>query len=333
MTCRRTDYLITDTRISTENEEFSDTIGIKDSEFLRFLNDAQTRIHSLLVQQHPSIFLTEQIENVVADQESYNISYKAFAGNKVAQVEYSPTASDDYYYPLRPTTLYNRDTGAEGSPTHYIRKAGKILLVPTPTSSNGKLRITFTHRLPKMDVQRAIVSSATTSGTSISSLTLNVSTETIDSELSNDTRMTIVDEEGNIKMANIKFTAIDTGTGVVTVDPSFTFESGESISTGDVVLKGRYSTTHSELDEMVERYLISYATMQILKRESNSDLAAQQSILMEMEREIIDAYAEMSDDIFEIQEINDTDEDWFQCHIILINILTILEGLTFVVPT
>ena len=48
-----------------------------------------------------------------------------------------------------------------------------------------------------------------------------------------------------------------------------------------------------------------------LQRDSNvSDLQVQQNILLEMERDIIDAYAEISDDIMEIPTIISEDDDW-----------------------
>ena len=311
MSTRKIDYIIEDARESSENNDFSDTIGIQDSEFLRFINDAQLRIHSLLVQQHPSVFLSESVVNATRDQEVYTLPVNTFVGNKVAQVEYSATQSDDDYYPLRPSSLFNRDKGSEGDPTHYIRKAGTILLKPVPNSTSGKLRITYTHKLPKIDKKRASVSSVTLATNSITDLAFNVSTDSIDSTVLNkDTRLSIVDEEGNVKMSNIKFTNIDTGTGIVTIDPAFVFEDGEIIESGDIVVSGRYSTTHSQLDEMVERYLISYCVFQILKRESNTDVQIQQMVLTTMENEIVDSYAELTDDIVEIPNIVSFDDEW-----------------------
>jgi len=66
------------------------------------------------------------------------------------------------------------------------------------------------------------------------------------------------------------------------------------------------------MDELVERYLISYATFKILQRDSNiSDLSVQQNVLLEMENDIVDGYAEMSDDITEIPTIISEDDDWY----------------------
>ena len=313
---RYVSYLIDDVRTSTENTDFSDTIGIKDAEFLRFLNDAQFRIQNKIIQQHPSVFLTEYTTSIVGGQEAYDLPNKAYMGNKVTQVEFnSNSTGNDYFFPLRPGSLFERDSGSQGHPVKYIRKAGQILLLPIPTSSTGQLRITYVNRIPKLDLRRGSVASVTldSATNSISALTLDVSTDSVDTtELDKFTRLTIVDEEGNVKMRNIKFTAVSGSTGVVTVDSSFTYETGETIEAGDYVVAGDYSSTHSQLDEMVERYLIAYATFKILQRDSNvTDLQVQQNILMEMESEIVAAYSEISDDIMEIPNIISEDDDWF----------------------
>jgi hypothetical protein len=65
------------------------------------------------------------------------------------------------------------------------------------------------------------------------------------------------------------------------------------------------------LDDIVERYLIAYATFKILQRDSNiTDLGTQQQVLLEMENEIVAAYADVSDDIVEIPEIISEDDSW-----------------------
>jgi len=311
MTTRRVDYLITDVRSSTENQDFSDNIGIGDDEFLRYINDAQFRIQSLITQQHPNIFLTESIIDVVNNQESYTLPTDIYMGNKVVQLEYSITGGADDYYPLRADVLRNRTSAGKGSPDFYIRKGGKFLVHPVPTS--GTFRITYVHRLPRLDIMRGEVSAVVLDNVTktITSLAFNVSTSTVDTtELGKSLRLSIVDTEGNVQMKNIKFDTINASTGDVTINSSFTFSEGEVISVGDKAVGGQNSSTHSQLDEMVERYLIAYATMKILERDSSSDIQVQSSILGQMERDIVAAYAELDDDINEIPDILDSESQW-----------------------
>lgn len=309
-------YLIDDVRLSTENTDFSDTIGIKDTEFLRFLNDGQRRIQNLIVQKHPQVFLTEKTVSIVGDQEAYSLPIDSFLGNKVSQVEFNPESSGtNYFYPLRPASLFQRDSGSNGDPIKYIRKSGQILLLPIPQSSVGQLRYNYVQKLPQLALRRGSVSAVTLNGTdnTITTLTLNVSTDTVDTtELDKWTRVSIIDEEGNVKMKNIKVTDVDGATGTVTVDSSFSYDTGETIAVGNYIVEGPWSSTHVTIDDMVERYLIAYATFKILQRDSNlTDLQVQQNVLLEMESEIIESYAEISDDIMEIPNIISEDDDWY----------------------
>lgn len=309
---RLVDHIITDIRNHTENTDFSDTIGIADSEFLRFLNDAQYRIHSLITQQHPSVFLEEKEQSVTSGVESYSLPYNVHMGNKISNIEFSPTSLAKDYYPLKRSTLKHRYNGSEGDPDYYIRKSGTVLLNPIPSSSTGKLRFTYVKSIPRLDIRRASVSSVTldSSALTITTLFLNVSTDTIDSEVSKHTRFCLVDAEGNIKMKNVYVDSINTTTGEVTVNSSFVYESGESIAVGDYLVAGANSSTHSILDDSVERYLIAYCAAKIFHRDSSADMQAQGDELSSMEDDIVSGYADISDDIMEIPEIISDDDDW-----------------------
>lgn len=310
---RRVDYLIEDIRKHTENEDFSDTIGIQDSEFLRFINDAQYRIHSLIVQQHSQVLLEEAEQTITADQESYSLPFKTYLGNKLASVEYSPTGQSDDYYALRKVALRQRSPASNGDPIYYIQKSGNVLIYPIPQNSTGKLRFNYVKSIPRLDTRRASVNAVTldSNTNTISSLTLETSTDTIDdTTLDKFTRFTVVDAEGNIQMKNVRFDSINTTTGVVTINSGFTYETGETISAGDYIVAGEYSTTHSILDQMVERYIIAYCTAAILHRDSSADLTAQSRLLANMEQEIVASYADISDDLMEIPEIISDDDAW-----------------------
>jgi hypothetical protein len=302
---RLIDHLITDIRAHTENEEFSDSIGIDDEEFVRFLNDAQYRLHSLIVQAHSSIFIEEKTISVVNGQKEYSLPSDIFIKNKVSNVEYSIDSSERNYYFLKPIFQRNR-SNYEGTPYNYIRRSGKIILSPIPRDGAASIKITYVRQVPKIDKRRASVGSVTLGADSISALTLNVSTDSIDSTaLAKSNFISIADKNGIIKMKDIPYDSIDTGTGVVTITAGFTFESGETIAVGDYICSGKNATTHSEFPEEVERYLIAYCAWKILKRDSSVDSQEQTQELLEMESDIVKGYSDPSDDIYEIPDIND----------------------------
>lgn len=302
------DELIKEVRLETENEDVTDTTGIKDKEFVRYLNDAQDRIHSLIVKQHNKIFLVEKEIDAIKGTYEYSLPKDIHMSNMVAAVEYSDTRDEDDYYELESAPLSYR-TSEEGSPSYYIRKNGKILLSPAPNEA-GKIRISYIRKPRRLAKRAASIASVTTSGSSITSLFLDVSTNTIDSEaLSRYNYFTVVDRDGEVLMSGVEFDAINTTTGEVTITSGFEFESGETIPVGAYIVPGKYSSTHTALPESVERYLKAYCAWKIMKRDSSVDYSEQQEELLAMESEIVDAYADISDDIHRIPEINE--DDWW----------------------
>jgi len=299
--------LIDQVRKQTENEEFSDFTGIGDQEFIQYLNDAQYNIQALIVQQHPRVFTEEAVIDAVSGQEKYDLPSDCFLKNKVHNVEYSSTGDEDDYYTLEEDTLKRRNPGISGSPSKYIRLSGQILLNPQPQGS-GKIRVNYVQRLRELDKKAAQVSSGTVS-TSPFTITLDsVSFDTDTDSLSNHDYICIVDKEGKSVVKNIEITSVGASSIVCA---GHTLASGESASipAGSSIVGGKDTTTHSELDISVERYLISYCAWKILKRDSSVDSAEAIAELTAMAQEIVKSYAMVSDDIQFIPQLNSWD-DW-----------------------
>jgi len=309
---RRVDKLITQIRKQTENTDFSSTTGIDNSEFIQYINDAQNRLQSLILQQHPSLFHKETIFNVAPGQEAYNIPSDAFLFNKVELVEYSTTGRSDDYYPLRLISMKNRNTNVDGHPQYYIRKSGKLLLSPLPTTSAAKIRLTYVKRIDELDLRRAVVLTSTISNNQISSLALDVSgNPPIDSEaLDGEDYICIVDRDGTLLSRNIPIDSIN-ASGVVTVSSGFLLQDGETIPAGSYVVGGVDKTTHSELPRAAERYLIAYCAWKILVRDSSVDNAEQSQELVLMERDLIDSFADIEEDVQLIPILDTWDNDGY----------------------
>lgn len=309
------DYLIDSVRESTENEEFDSNTGLTEEEVLKFLNQAQYRLHSRIVSAHPQVFTKEYSFTATAGTESYDLEHDTFLSNKITNVEYSSTGLSDDYVKLDRISPHNRRSGAEGNPDSYFTRSDKIYLKPTPTTSTGTLRVTSTRRIKGLDKRRGTVQAVTIASSVITNLEINyVNGTTVDStELGKRTRVTVVDKYGTIKMDNILLSSIASSTtydATLAIDSSFTHESGETITVGDYVLSGDYATTHSELGPEVERYLETFAEWKMLKRDSSVDSAEAFQELRDLESDIIDSYAEISDDVGFIPNINN-DGDWW----------------------
>jgi len=305
--------LIEQIRRQTENEEVSDFIGIKDEEFIQYINDAQYNLQAQIVHQHPRVFIDEAIIQTVSGQERYDLPSNCFLGNKVHNVEYSPTGNDEDYYTLRQTTMKSRSSGVDADPSQYIRVAGQILLTPQPTSG-GKIRINYVKRLRELDKRKAQVSTQATVD-SQNDFVIELNNTSFDTNIE-DLRLhdfiCIVDKEGNNLVKNIEIDLDITNTNSSQITcRAHTLDTGESatIPVGSYIVGGKDTTTHSELGIEVERYLIAYCAWKILKRDSSVDSAEAMQELNLMAQEIVKSYALITDDVQLIPDINSRD-DW-----------------------
>ena len=289
---KRIDLLITRSRKTTENDNFSDTQGIDDEEFLQYFNDGQDEIQSIIFNSFPDALQVETTISAIAGQEAYNIPSDAFLGNRVEVVEYSPTGNSSDYIMLKKGAKRERISGVQSTPSYYIRRSKQILLQPQPQDSSGLIRILYQKRVSRLDIRRATVSAVTLGASSITSLSFDTTSLLDDSALLEEDRITIVGREGEVKMKNVLIDSINTSTGVVTVNSGFTFDSGETIAVGDYAVRGQDSTTHSQLPQITEKYLLEYANLRINMRDSSQDSGAISSLLQKIESTIKEAFSE-----------------------------------------
>lgn len=315
------DNIIDDVRKLSENETFDDTVGLDEEEILLFLNQGLKRIHSKIIGVNPEapVFTFEEEINITSGTESYSLSYKAHRGNRILMVEFSHDGSTDNYGPLRRISPHNRNQGADGFPDSYFVRNSTIYLGATPLDSNGKIRVTYIARARQLDKRRGLIESV--EGTATAPTAIEVSDinglTTDQGEIDKRRFITVVDAEGDIKMANIPITTTQTtalsdtdATFQINVDSSnHTALSGETIAAGDYVLSGRYVSTHLEEDDF-EDYIREFAVYKVLKRDSSIDVAEAIQELAQLEAELLDSFAMNSDDISHIPDINDEMEYW-----------------------
>lgn len=303
---KRVDLLIDDVREDTDNSEFSEETGIPDSKILRALNRGQERIHSLILNadDNGDVKLEEKEIDAVQGQEAYSIPIDCFGGTRIRKIEYSRTGLERDYYPLDQRQLRQRDSYTVGEPEAYIKRDRTFLLNPRPQSA-GKIRVSYQKRIPRLDIRRGTVESATldSGARSITSLVLDDSVLMESELLVNYGFATIVDKDGNVKMRAIPIDSIASD-GTVTVRAGFTYESGETIAAGNFILLGENSSTHSQLDEICEKYLVSYANWRIQKGDSSNDAPEEGSELQLLEEEIVATYKEADKDVDRIPIIS-----------------------------
>jgi hypothetical protein len=292
---RRLEFLINQVRRATENQ---DVAGIATIEFEQFMNDAQDRLQSLIHTVHPEtqFFAEKGFVPLVSGQDSYDLttlndengnSFKSriLTFNSVMLVE---RTEGNAYFPLKFISPKERRTGYG-----YFLENKKLILAPSPEGSFPEgVRLTYAKKLRDLSIRRGQI-------TSLSPLTVTVLGDATD--FNNADLLTIVDSEGNSKVDDVAMEGWNPGTGVITTTTDIS-----AAALNDFVLFGGYSTTHCELPDMCERYLVAYGEMKIFMRDSSSDFSAQAALTKSMEDDILDLFKDNTGDVVHVP-ISSTD--------------------------
>lgn len=306
---RRVDYLITDIRRISRNGLNPDgTASIPDEEILQYLNDAQDRLQGLISSTKgiDKIFSTQGILSIVGLQEAYSIPDRLYMNKSVDLVEFSYTGLAADYIPLSKLNLFNRNTNQDNYPTGYFKRGGQIYLVPMPASSTGTVRVTYERTVDDLDKRRGGVQSvAGLTSTGFTSLVVDgTADETSNPSLSSIDYICIVDKDGNRKAYNIPVASYIAGTNTLTPAAGYTFQPGETIAAGDFIVFGKYHTTHSQLPEEAESYLIHYAVESILHKDSSDDVVVQNAKLKGLEEAFISGLTSQTSEVQRIPQLD-----------------------------
>lgn len=303
---RRCQQLITVIRRQSENVQIDPDDGIGDDEVIQFMNDGQERLEAAIIRTHEKAFAADSFVDLVADQEIYVLPFGTFINHNIITVEYSFTGQATDYIPLRRGKLIER-TSFRGFPSMYIPRVREIIVNPIADRSiTSGLRITTNPKHPRMDKRRGIVTAVTLSGSAVTNLVVNATSGDVPynpSDFEEFDRISVVDADGNQQMKNIPLDSANSN-GTLTVRSSFTFETGETIAIGDYVVLGENATTHLQMPQICEKYLIEYGSWKMLMRDSSADSTEQAVVVGAVEKDIVDSFAEISGDVDRIPIIN-----------------------------
>jgi len=308
---RRAEQLIKQIRRGTENERAPGVTGsadgISDEDFLQALNSAQERIESMIIKTHEKVFAKTAVYDSVRSVDFLALPEDIFTVHHVILVEYTTTGQAKDYYALNRAKPIERRS-YEGTPAAYIPFSDKIILSPIPDTSIGNsVRVTYNEKKPRIDKRRAFIDTAILDSATktITSLSLSTSSDItfVEDDFLEQDYLCVVDRDGNILMEKIPFTSVSSS-GVVTVAPGFTYQTGETLPGGSYAVLGKRSTTTSKLPDTCEKYLIAYAEWKIFKRDSSSDAGEAMMELQMMEADIVESFAQVSGDFDHIPVVN-----------------------------
>lgn len=297
--------LITESRRDTNN---TDTTGISTEDFLRYANYAQDRLFGLILQTSPMSFQATKEISLVADQEAYTILDNVYLGERIVMVEYSPTGLTRDYYKIYEVGLSYRDNYPQPRPVNYIRQNGQVLLRPIPSAASGTIRVTYERDLDDVGTRRGQVN-GTPSGTTIDLThgTFGAPSTSDEALFVKDAYICISDGFGNVMLRNGIISSYNAGTDAITLAANAsTYLVGSytlaNLADGYLTV-GQYTTTHSNLKNPCERYLVAYMNWKILGRDT---AGAAKSKVFEAEVELIEK------ELIQSYQLPDKDEDSIQ---------------------
>lgn len=242
---RRTEYLITELRNSTDN---TDT-AIKDAEIISYLNYGQKLIQNIIFKRNPKAdIFKKKITYPYDSSGEYVLPDDVLAVNAISIVEVE--SGEDFQ------AIDRRDESERIA--GYYTEDKKVII---RGFENQGVRVTVFRELPKMDRRWGKIQTVN-SGVSLELTGNDTNASTVDEWVS------VVDKFGAQKKTDI---FIDDFTGATWG----TTDALTGVSVGDYVCMGKNSVNASELPDACETYLLDYARQRIYTRNNYEDAGKQ----------------------------------------------------------
>lgn len=268
---RRTEYLITELRNSTDNK---DTNGIKDAEIISYLNYAQKLLQNIIFKVNPKAdIFTKSATFAYSSTGEYELPADIFAENAVESVEYKVGQE---YCPI------DRIAPTQSSSGYYTK--GTKLVVKG--FLNLDIRVNYFKELPRMDKRWGKIQTVNSGVSLVLEVGFDSTASTVDDYIS------VIDKYGSQARGSIY---VDSYTGG-------TWETSDNltgVSVGDYVCMGANSVNASELPDACETYLLDYARQRIFTRNNYDDANKQVYFTDSQKADISALFANNQKDVLE----------------------------------
>lgn len=285
MGTRRLEEMIIDARAQAYSEDYSLTEGWDDNVVVRLFNLGLNRLYHAITQIDNPANIEEFTLDIVQGQQSYDIPIDVFMSIRIMDVRYLWGTQQYEFKTLKQGMIQDRLDYPINIPDFYCIRDGKILLSPAPNlTKDNSLIVNFQKRMRSVDVRRGLLASKTNgppvtitlSFTSSSSKNANMETNA-GSLLDKIDYICLVDRDGDPIVSQIPINNYNSSTQVITGEDTYTFPTDEltaldaAIAAGSAIYitSGLYSSSHSELDNQCEDYLIEFVIARLLRLQSN----------------------------------------------------------------
>jgi hypothetical protein len=286
--CDSLESLITKARLQSNNSDYSSSQGNPQSLFEMYANEAQDNLQTQIINNYPQEFVEFYEKAITTHTEFVTVPDDIFSNNRIISVEYSYTGDSKDYFPLSPRTVKERISSQSSYPSFYIRISDKIYLNPIP--STGKVRIAYYRELDDIKVPIAI--NGTPYGSTIVS-EYNIGLQEY---------LCVSNRFGEVLLRGAKIASVVGTTITVVGNVADYLVSGATLA--DLAFQnitiGKYTTTHSKLPKICERYLITYMAKRALAKDSSSQAGIEDGELARMEAQILESFAQPTEDVYTI---------------------------------
>lgn len=269
-------------------------ISIEDA--LRYANWAQQMLQSKIAKKYPRTFLAAEKQNVTANTPSYTITDNLYLGTRLHLIRYYPSLTDDRVFTrVKPVSPYQRDMVVTGVPRYYERRGATFFMYPYPDAAGGRLEFIYERALDKLDLRRAQVN-GTPSGTTVdlTHSTFGAPSATVEAMLTTNTYFSLCDAYGTVRLRNAVISSYNAATDAITTAANVSTYLVTGFALADLadtyLTIGKWTTTHSGLVNEAERYIAEYTTQRLFKRDSSNDAKEIASEMIEIEKDLLDAY-------------------------------------------
>jgi len=258
---RRLELLANEARLSTNTSDIA-------SVSLPLLQGYFNRIHSyvedlmFLVNDENDLFVHDWYFNLIPGQDEYPLPIDIYAKSSIDNLAVSfLNGLSNTYLPLKKTSRKQ-----QGFTFGYFVREDKMVLTPRPTSPL-RMKMAYVRKLPSPSFRVGKISSFT--GTSI------VLTDYVAGLSALNDYVCIVDKDGSIlnksldSNGNTVYTPISLTSDVA---GTLTVDNTTGAINGAYVVSGKYGSSHIQLPDECEKYLITALERMIQYRQSSTDV-------------------------------------------------------------
>jgi hypothetical protein len=286
---RRTEFLITEIRNSTDNVESN---GVKDAEIIGYLNYGQKLIQNIVFKQNVKADLFRaEVEYAPTQDGIYTLPDDIFAVNAIALVEgrFGADQINGGYRQIK------RIDKSEASNFFGYYTENNVLRISGLEQNfyMERLRVTYFRVLPRIDKRWGAVQTVNPNTSLVLAAGYDVNAETVDDVI------TVVNRAGSQIRNNIAISSFSGATWN-------TSDALTGVTNQHFVCMGKNSVNASELPEACEPYLLDYVRQRVYTRNNYEDAGKQLYFTDKQQADIASLFANNQKDVL-VPPVTDTD--------------------------